>query len=563
MRKITAGLSITALLLAVAVPIHAQTRGEGVGALFTNTQGDTTISIVNVRTAPWSEVIVENGAGETQAVAKLDEKGLVNFTFEAESTDVGNLYIYAVDKAGVTNKILITGTSLRDEVLPPTIISEEEEELPEDSIELVGFGYPGVIVSVVLDSGRGYHQNFSAETNTTSGSWEISIDLLVSGNYTAKATAGVAEKISQESQVLVFEIPSEGIIEDLIKLAGVLATALTQLVQELPEPVKRAADATSKAALPLALLGIMLQSGLATLGDLLALSRRYLFTLARIPLFPLLLKRRKKKRPWGVLYDSSTKHPLSGGLVRLLGEAGNFIDGEVTGKSGAFSFIPTPGKYQLEALKEGYTFPSQNVAGGKDGEYDHLYRGEMIEILEDQPIVESSVPLDPREFVKGAQIQRLFRRHGPVVNLLILIGGLVLSGIAYLAAPAIYNQLIAGFYLVTLSLVTADTVRIERTWGFVKDEIGNPVEAIALSLIEIESKRLVKRRVTNEQGRYQFVAPRGRYKILIASFDWERIDQNGCYDGSEVAVVGETETLSLPIAVKKKPITALKRRETI
>ena len=104
----------------------------------------------------------------------------------------------------------------------------------------------------------------------------------------------------------------------------------------------------------------------------------------------------------------------------------------------------------------------------------HLYRGEMVEILEDQPVVKSSVPLDPRELIKGAKIQRIFRRHGPVINILILIGGLALSGIAYLAIPAVYNQLVAGFYVVTLSLVTADTIKIERTWGIVKDDAGNP-----------------------------------------------------------------------------------------
>src|SRR3972149_9647999 len=110
MRRQLAQILIAPLfLLLLSGIVFAQTRGEGVGALFTNTQGDTTISINNVKTAPWSEVIVENGAGEIQAVAKLDEKGLVNFTFEAESTDVGLLSIYAVDEAGVTKKIPIPG----------------------------------------------------------------------------------------------------------------------------------------------------------------------------------------------------------------------------------------------------------------------------------------------------------------------------------------------------------------------------------------------------------------------------------------------------------------------
>jgi len=517
---------------------------------------------------------VENGAEEIQAVAKLDEKGRVNFTFEAEDTDIGNLYIYAVDAAGVTNRLQIAGTSLSDGVLPPTLISRDEEGLPEDSIRLTGFSYPGAVVSVVLVSDRGYSQTLIAIADATSGSWEITADALVSGNYTVRATADLFGTVSQESQELTFEIPSSGIIDDIIKLVGLLTAALTsgvsralenltQLVQNLPESVKRAAAAASKAAIPLSLLGLLLQAGVSTLEDLLTFSNRYLLTLIRIPLFPLLLKRQKRKKPWGVLYDSFTKSPLTGGLVRLLGEAGNFIDMEITGEAGAFSFVPTPGKYKLEALKAGYLFPSQKIIVERDGEYDRVYRGGVLEVVEDQPVIGTNIPIDPREVPEGAHIQRLFRRHGPVFNLLILIGGLVLSGIAYLAAPAVYNQLIAGFYVVTLSLVTADTVKIERTWGVVKDDAGNPVEAVALSLIEIDSGRLVNRRVTNTVGHYQFVAPRGRYKILIASFDWERFDQNGYYDGSEIAVMEETEILNLPIGVKKKPITALKRRETL
>src|SRR3989337_2488138 len=103
----------------------AQTRGEGVGTLFSNTQGDTIISITDVKTAPWSEVIVENGAEEIKAVANLDEKGRENLPCEAESADFRNLYIYAVDEAGVTNKILITGNSLGDERVPPTLLSRD------------------------------------------------------------------------------------------------------------------------------------------------------------------------------------------------------------------------------------------------------------------------------------------------------------------------------------------------------------------------------------------------------------------------------------------------------
>src|SRR3972149_5558211 len=181
MQKLARVLTILSFFLFLSELAFAQTRGEGVGSLFPNPKGDPTISITDVKTAPWSEVIVENGAEEIQAVAKLDGKGLVNFTFEAESTDVGNLYIYAVDEAGVTNKILIPGTSLSNKVLPPTLVSKEEDGLPENSVKLIGFSYPGATVSVNLTSDQGYDQTFSSIADATTGSWEITIDALEGG----------------------------------------------------------------------------------------------------------------------------------------------------------------------------------------------------------------------------------------------------------------------------------------------------------------------------------------------------------------------------------------------
>src|SRR3990172_12975549 len=162
MQKLARVLIILSFFLFLSELAFAQTRGEGVGALFSNAQGDTTVSISNVKTAPWSEVIVENGAGEMQAVAKLDGKGLVNFTFKAKSADVGSLFIYAVDEAGVTKKVLISGTSLSGEVLPPTLVSKEEDTLPANSATFAGFSYPGATVSVSLISDQDYDQTLNS-----------------------------------------------------------------------------------------------------------------------------------------------------------------------------------------------------------------------------------------------------------------------------------------------------------------------------------------------------------------------------------------------------------------
>ncbi|GMR18895.1 MAG: hypothetical protein BMS9Abin34_017 [Patescibacteria group bacterium] len=585
MRKIAAAVLLFTVLLLFARSAEAQSRGEGIGALFSPIDGDTTVSIVNGKTAPWSEVTVENAAEEIQAVAKLNEKGLVNFTFLIKSGDLGSIYIYATDEAGITNKVLILGTTLDGEVLPPTITSVEEESLPEDNLKLSGFSYPEATIRVAITSDQGYNGTFSAAADETTGGWELLVNALGKGSYTVKAVSAVGSRESRESQELYFEIGSAGPIDTLIsiitdqlgplaEIVGSLSNSfsnaventlenVTAAVQALPESVKQVSNATSKVAIPLTLLGLFLQAGLVTIQDLGLLLSQYLAIASGFPFLPVFFEKKKKKRAWGVLYDAVTKQPLAQGLIRLLDEKGKFIDMEVTNAFGVFAFLPQKGKYKLEASRAGYEFPSQVVSREKDGEYESIYHGEVFEVLETKPTVSLSVPIDPRGAQKPSKIKQLFRKHGSAINLPLLTGGLLLSGIAYLAIPNLYNQVIAGFYVVALSLVAVNAVKTERYWGTVKDGKGNRAGGVALSLVDAKTGKLIQRRVTNTSGRYQFVAPTGSYKILIASVEWERQNTARSYKGEELIVAKKIEPLNPPIVIRKKPKTALKRRETL
>ena len=575
LRVAVAGMVVFCLFcLFFTTSAAAQSRGEGVGALFSNVNGDTTTSITNGKTAPWAEVIVENATAEVQAVAKLNEKGLINFTSSIKSEDLGSIYIYAVDEAGATSKVLITGTSLNNEVLPPTLISAEEEGLPQDSIKLTGYSFPSAQISIRLTSDQDYDRTLTTTTNKTTGLWELLVDTLEGGSYTARAVSTVGGQQSQTSQELFFEIEAVGIIDNIIEtvinLLGPIATAISsfaqaiiEAVQALPEPIKRIADTTSKAIIPVTLLGLLLQAGLFTAKDLALLFSQYLLSLGKLSFLPIFVKIRKGGKPWGTLYDAFTKQPLAHGLVRLLDKTGKLIDMEITNKLGIFTFLPQEGSYKLEASKAGYTFPSKIVSGKRDGEYENIYKGEVFEVSEAQPTVIQSIPIDPHEPATLGLLARIFRKHGYTLNIALLTGGLILSAISYLTAPGVYNQAVAGFYIVTLPLISVSAVKTKRQWGTVKDETGGSVAGIALSLVNADSGKLIKRRITNERGQYQFTASSGKYKILIASVDWERVNQKRYYTGEEIIVSKKIELISSSIMVKKKPAEALKRRETV
>ncbi len=106
--------------------------------------------------------------------------------------------------------------------------------------------------------------------------------------------------------------------------------------------------------------------------------------------------RKKKERPWGVVYDALTKQPLANGVVRLLSGEGRLFGFEVTDRLGAFSFLPPEGSYVLAVQRHRYDFPTKLVSGDRDGEYENIYRGGEIRIESGRPLVDQSVPLTPK-----------------------------------------------------------------------------------------------------------------------------------------------------------------------
>ncbi|MEK7122813.1 MAG: carboxypeptidase-like regulatory domain-containing protein, partial [Patescibacteria group bacterium] len=71
-----------------------------------------------------------------------------------------------------------------------------------------------------------------------------------------------------------------------------------------------------------------------------------------------LLGLRKKRKPWGVVYNSVTKLPVDLVIVRLF-EKGTkrLVETQVTDKNGRFSFLAPPGEYSITATKNPLVYP--------------------------------------------------------------------------------------------------------------------------------------------------------------------------------------------------------------
>jgi len=96
----------------------------------------------------------------------------------------------------------------------------------------------------------------------------------------------------------------------------------------------------------------------------------------------------KHALPWGTVFDSITKKPISLVLVRLMdGVNKRVIETKVTDREGRFGFIVATGKYYIFVSKEGYAFPSIKSKQG--------YKGAEIEIKSDsEGVIKIDVPID-------------------------------------------------------------------------------------------------------------------------------------------------------------------------
>ncbi len=232
---------------------------------------------------------------------------------------------------------------------------------------------------------------------------------------------------------------------------------------------------------------------------------------------------KKRKRPWGTVYDSVTKQPLDPAYVSLLDSDRREISGSITDLDGRFGFLLAPGKYHIVANKTHYIFPSKKLFGQtSDILYNDLYFGGEIMANVENALIIKNIPMDPEnfdwnEFAKGKKnVMKFYSRHSvfatKLSNLIFYIGFIV-SLIALIFAPQPYNIIISGVYILLFILRTLGLK--PRTHGFLKDKMSG--EPLSFALIRVYSGVIgqIKQAVADQYGRYYCLVPPGSYSFTI------------------------------------------------
>ena len=279
-------------------------------------------------------------------------------------------------------------------------------------------------------------------------------------------------------------------------------------------------NATAKALTPTAIVGTIVISYIGTITIASSLANIYpllaQFWGALMQYFGI----KKKKRRWGVIYNSATKEPVDLAIVRLIDSKNNSVKQTVvTDKNGRFSFQPIIGRFHITVTKPSFTFPSKLVRGvTNDGKYRDLYFGKNVKISEGQTLG-FSIPIDPSYTMKAHvsffdRIRSLLEKMSTPV----LLFGIAFSIVILWINTNLLNGAILAIYIILFALKEMLLKSPTKPWGKVFDAKNKkPISGIVIRLFDQKYDKLVETKITDKKGNFNFLLPEGKYYIKITS----------------------------------------------
>ncbi len=232
---------------------------------------------------------------------------------------------------------------------------------------------------------------------------------------------------------------------------------------------------------------------------------------------------RRKRAPWGVVYDSVTKRPLDPAYVVIKSVTNPEEKTAITDLDGRYGFLVSAGQYQMVANKTHYRFPSTKLAGRSEDElYAGLYHGETFATIPGE-VVNRNIPLDPESFdwnEYAKDKQGFFQLHtrrektrARILNSLHLLG-FALAAYNGLTNPGWLNLTILGFYVVLSAggwwwrgRHQARLIRREST--------GLPLAFAVVKVFLPGVDQLIKTVVADQLGRFFLLTPPGEYYVTV------------------------------------------------
>lgn len=255
------------------------------------------------------------------------------------------------------------------------------------------------------------------------------------------------------------------------------------------------------------------------LGTIPGFATRLLNLILAIPFY-------RRKRPWGVVYDSMTKETLDPVYVSVFdADTQQLVDTRITDINGRYGFLLPKGNYYMKAQKTNYEFPSKLLPQkNSDGVYDNLYFGEVFSVTDDSKsaVITLNIPMDRlatdwnQEEKKRMGIFRAITKNTKLwstISLVLFVLGFIFSAFVLTLDQSTWNVVVFILYVIFALLQITGNGAV--TSGVVKDAQGN---ILAHAVVRVWNANLgteISKRVTDENGQYYILVAKGDYYITI------------------------------------------------
>lgn len=325
------------------------------------------------------------------------------------------------------------------------------------------------------------------------------------------------EMISKPPPLAEVWNPEAPLAENLVNVAQNLAEKTTYVgevaqkeILDNPKIEKANEEVATPAVAAVALLSYSTAISLSNLLPFL----QFLFTQPILLLFP---KRRKR---WGVVYNSLSKIPVDLAIVRLFEKTtGRLVQTRVTDREGRYAFLLQPGTYYIKITKPNFSFPTYYSKDKKeDFKYLDIYHGEEILVTEKNAMVTPNIPIDPVEVEKAMPDRRIILTYfSRKLQDIIAVTGIILAAGSVLISPKLWmiGILLAHCLLYGIFKRLSKPPR-PKSWGIVYEkQTRAPVGRTIARIFETEYNKLLETQITDGRGRYSFLVGNNIYYVTF------------------------------------------------
>ena len=234
---------------------------------------------------------------------------------------------------------------------------------------------------------------------------------------------------------------------------------------------------------------------------------------------------RRKRRKWGVVYNSLTKQPIDLAIVRLYRkDNGQLVRSRVTDKQGRYSFLVDPGKYYMTVTKPKYDFPTQHLKDVKeDVQYLDLYHGEDVDVTEQRIDITANIPVDPIVAEKPVT-KVIFQYYLRKVQYVAAFSAVPLAAVSMIISPGTLTFVMFGFHCLLYVLFRRlGYQKPPKSWGIVYDSKNKkPVGRAITRIYDKKYNKLLESRVTDSKGRYSFLVNNNVYYVTAEKLGYQQ-----------------------------------------